>query len=235
MTKQQLRESIRRIINQELNETTYPKAGEKGNIKVSQLKKGDILGGSGLEVISISAGAKTPSGKVEVTVKDPKTGKELTKTWGKTTIVKVKDKTNENAPAPSKPATAPGVKEPPSKTPGKKEPRRPLGNPHTKPDNIPAKAGTKTKATMKEAEMLKQVIKRFKSKKMNEEAEQKYSYGTTQPHKDQGDYTIIVKAYPDPNGKNTKEQLMAMVDKHKNDEKAPMQIKFFKSKQEAGK
>ena len=46
--------------------------------------------------------------------------------------------------------------------------------------------------------------------------QQKYSYGTTQPNKDQGDYTIIVKAYPDPNGKNTKEQLMAMVDKYKN-------------------
>ena len=65
--------------------------------------------------------------------------------------------------------------------------------------------------------------------------QQKYSYGTSQPNKDQGDYTIIVKAYPDPNGKSTKEQLMAMVDKYKNDKKAPMQIKFFKSKKEAGK
>ncbi len=54
-----------------------------------------------------------------------------------------------------------------------------------------------------------------------------------QPFKDQGDYTIIVKAHPDPNGKNTKEQLMAMVDKYKNDKKAPMQIKFFKSKKQA--
>jgi hypothetical protein len=63
---------------------------------------------------------------------------------------------SENAPAPAKPATAPGVKEPPAKTPGKKEPRRPLGNPNVKPQ---------PKATMKEAEMLKQVIKRFKSKK----------------------------------------------------------------------
>lgn len=158
MTNHQLREAIRRIINQELNEATYPKAGEKGYVKVSSLKKGDILGGSNLEVISVSAGAKTPSGKIEVTVKDPKTGKEITKTWGKTTIVKVKDKTNENAPAPSKPATSPGVKEPPAKTPGKKEPRRPLGNPNVKP-------APKAKATMKEAEMLKQVIKRFKSKK----------------------------------------------------------------------
>jgi len=159
MTKQQIREAIRRVIQEELNEKTYPKAGEKGNVNVSQLKKGDILGGSGLEVVSVSAGAKTPSGKVEVTVKDPKTGKEITKTWGKTTVVKVKDKANENAPAPSKPTTSPGVKEPPAKTPGKKEPRRPLGNPNVKP-------GPKAeKATMKEAEMLKQVIKRFKSKK----------------------------------------------------------------------
>ena len=79
-------------------------------------------------------------------------------------IIKKELEENQPAQAPSKPATTPGVKEKPA-TPDKKEPRRPLGNPHTKPDNIPAKAGTKTKATMKEAEMLKQVIKRFKSKK----------------------------------------------------------------------
>jgi len=67
----------------------------------------------------------------------------------------------------------------------------------------------------------------------NKMEQQKYSYGTTQPNKDQGDYTIIVKAYPDPNGKNTKEQLMAMVDKYKNNKETPMQIKFFKSKKQA--
>jgi len=72
----------------------------------------------------------------------------------------IKAELEENAPAPSKPATAPGVKEPPSKTPGKKEPRRPLGNPNVQPAPKAIK-----KATMKEAEMLKQVIKRFKSKK----------------------------------------------------------------------
>jgi hypothetical protein len=72
----------------------------------------------------------------------------------------IKQELNENAPAPSKPATSPGVKEPPAKTPGKKEPRRPLGNPNVRPA-----PKAKTKATMKEAEMLKQVIKRFKSKK----------------------------------------------------------------------
>jgi hypothetical protein len=70
----------------------------------------------------------------------------------------IKAELNENSTAPAKPATKPGVKEPPSKTPGKKEPRRPLGNPNVKP-------APKAKATMKEAEMLKQVIKRFKSKK----------------------------------------------------------------------
>ena len=68
----------------------------------------------------------------------------------------IRQELNENNPA--KPATAPGVKEPPAKTPGKKEPRRPLGNPNVKPQ-------PKAKATMKEAEMLKQVIKRFKSRK----------------------------------------------------------------------
>jgi predicted Zn-dependent protease len=66
-------------------------------------------------------------------------------------------KLSENAPAPSKPtptkepAVAPGK-------PAEKKPRRPLGNPNVQP-------GPKAKATMKEAEMLKQVIKRFKSKK----------------------------------------------------------------------
>jgi hypothetical protein len=62
------------------------------------------------------------------------------------------------ATAPSKPSTRPGPGVAPGKpkeTPG---PRRPLGNPNVKPK-------PKAKATMKEAEMLKQVIKRFKSKK----------------------------------------------------------------------
>lgn len=72
-------------------EEKYPQAGKDGYIKVSQLKKGDTLGGSGLEVVSVSAGANTPSGKVEVTVKDPQTGKELTKTWNKSTTVRLKE------------------------------------------------------------------------------------------------------------------------------------------------
>lgn len=209
MTKQQLREAIRKIIKRELNESltekekdefdhiedilrhkaktksaispaimkkyndlkdkkkmsetkTYPVAGEKGYVKVSDLKKGDILGGSGLEVVSKSAGAKTESGKIEVTVKDPKTGKELTKTWSKSTTVRVKDKTNENAPAPSKPTEKPGPSIAPGK-PGEKEgPRRPLV---PKPVTTPIKNRTKRSATMEEANMVAQIVKRFKSKK----------------------------------------------------------------------
>ena len=64
-------------------------------------------------------------------------------------------KLSENAPAPSKPRETPGPAVAPGK-PAEKKPRRPLGNPNVKPQ---------PKATMKEAEMLKQVIKRFKSKK----------------------------------------------------------------------
>lgn len=160
MTKQQLRETIRRVIKQELNEATFPKAGEKGYVKVSDLKKGDKLAGSNVEIISISSGVKTPSGKVEVTVKDLKTGKELTKTWNKSTTVRLKDKTDEAAPAPSKPAP---TKEPavaPGK-PAEKKPRRPLGNPNVKPQ---------PKATMKEANDLAKIVNRFRSKKKANEA-----------------------------------------------------------------
>ena len=75
-------------MEEELNEKSYKVSPNA--ISVSSLKKGDILGGSGLEVVSISAGARTPSGKIEVTVKDPKTGNEVTKVWNKATKVTVK-------------------------------------------------------------------------------------------------------------------------------------------------
>ena len=67
----------------------------------------------------------------------------------------IKQELNEAETAPSKPTP---TKEPivaPGK-PAEKKPRRPLGNPNVKPG---------PKATVKEAEMLKQVIKRFRSKK----------------------------------------------------------------------
>ena len=90
MDKKKLLETVRRVIKETISEKKYPVAGEKGYIKVSDLKKGDVLGGSGLEIVSMSTGAKTPSGKIEVTVKDPKTGKELTKLWNKSTTVRLK-------------------------------------------------------------------------------------------------------------------------------------------------
>lgn len=64
------------------------------NSKQAQdLKKGDIIT-SGDEVVSVSAGAKTPSGKVEVTLKN-KDGKTRTSTWGKTTKIGLKVKETE--------------------------------------------------------------------------------------------------------------------------------------------
>ena len=65
----------------------------------------------------------------------------------------------ENGPAtaPSKPQERPGPAVAPGKPDtGKPKPRRPLGNPEVKP---------KPKATMKEADMLAKIIKRFKSAK----------------------------------------------------------------------
>jgi len=122
MTKEQLREAIRRVIKQELlNEALYLPP-----MQVAYFEGYD----------------------------DAKKGKPADVNYFRKHM-----ELDEAAPAPSKPATAPGTKEPPSKTPDKKEPRRPLGNPNVRP------APKAKKATMKEAEMLKNVIKRFKSKK----------------------------------------------------------------------
>ena len=159
MDKKKLLETVRRVIKETISEKKYPVAGENGYIRVSQLKKGDVLGGSGLEVVNITSGATTPSGKIEVTVKDPKTGKQLTKVWGKSTTVRLKDKTDEAAtPAPSKPKEKPGPAVAPGKPGEKQKPRRPLGNPSVKPA---------PKASMKEAEMLDKIVKRFRSAKKN--------------------------------------------------------------------
>ena len=63
---------------------------ENVNRKEAQyLKKGDIIT-SGEEIVSVSSGAKTPSGKIEVTLKN-KQGKIRTSIWGKTTKIGVKD------------------------------------------------------------------------------------------------------------------------------------------------
>lgn len=60
----------------------------KNSKQAQHLKKGDIIT-SGDEIISVSAGAKTPAGKVEVTLKT-KNGSTKTSTWGKTTMIGVK-------------------------------------------------------------------------------------------------------------------------------------------------
>lgn len=72
----------------------------------------------------------------------------------------IKQELSEAAPAPSKPSPTTEPTVAPGK-PAEKKPRRPLGNPEVKPG---PKAEVK-KATVKEAEMLKQVIKRFRNKK----------------------------------------------------------------------
>lgn len=73
-----------------LNETSYKISS---NSKEAQyLKKGDIITGG--EIISVSSGARTPSGKVEVILKG-KDGKTRKHIWGKFTKVGVKSKNEE--------------------------------------------------------------------------------------------------------------------------------------------
>jgi len=71
-----------------VNEASYKVS--KNSKEAQHLKKGDIIG-SGDEVVSVSAGAKTPKGKVEVTLKT-KDGKTKLSIWGKTTKIGVKEK-----------------------------------------------------------------------------------------------------------------------------------------------
>lgn len=61
----------------------------------------------------------------------------------------------ENAPAPSTPKEKPGTTTKPGKPGEKPKPRRPLGNPDVKPNP----------KAMNEDEMIKKIVKRFKSKK----------------------------------------------------------------------
>ena len=154
MTKQQLRESIRRVIKQELDEAKV----------IGKTKSGkDIyLDFNNPAHKNFTAADHDDASQVLLIGKSSASISSARKAAAKQHFLssKAKQKMSENAPAPSKPSTSPGVKEPPAKTPGKKEPRRPLGNPNVQPA-----PKAKTKATMKEAEMLKQVIKRFKSKK----------------------------------------------------------------------
>lgn len=78
------KESPKKAKKGEINETSYKTSA---NSKEAQhLKKGDIVTGG--EIISVSSGARTPSGKVEVMLN----GKPRKHIWGKFTKVGVKSK-----------------------------------------------------------------------------------------------------------------------------------------------
>ena len=84
------KESPKKAKKGEINETSYKTSA---NSKEAQhLKKGDIVTGG--EIISVSSGARTPSGKVEVILKG-KDGKTRKHIWGKFTKVGVKPKNEE--------------------------------------------------------------------------------------------------------------------------------------------
>ena len=131
MTKQQLREAIRRIIKQELNENLVVKGKKVKTYK----QNGDK--------------------SYTVTYEDDSTDKIAVShdDWDKLNDA---PKLSENAPAETKPKPGVKEKEPPAEKPDKRRKFEPKPGADPRP-----KAG----ATMKEAEMLKQVIKRFKSKK----------------------------------------------------------------------
>jgi hypothetical protein len=147
MTKQQLLEAIRRIISQELNEEMKTKSVSNPNAGKWRI-----------------VNDKTGNPMTKEFYNSKEEAMDAVRALGRTNapgikIIQLKDTmkvyTKENAPAPSKPRETPGPAVAPGK-PAEKKPRRPLGNPNVNPA---------PKATMKEAEMLKQVIKRFKSKK----------------------------------------------------------------------
>jgi hypothetical protein len=73
------------IIAKKLQESSYK--APSNSVEAGSLKKGDVLG-SGETVVSVSSGAKTPSGKVNVTLE--KNGKTRTAVWGKYTKVGIK-------------------------------------------------------------------------------------------------------------------------------------------------
>lgn len=89
---------IKMFLNHEIEEMAKKAAEAQHDIaersyKVSKnavpayiLKKGDIIT-SGEEIVSVSAGASTPSGKLDVVLKNPVTGKERGAQWGKHTMI----------------------------------------------------------------------------------------------------------------------------------------------------
>ncbi len=93
MNKKKLSETIRKVIKEELNENSTKR------VKVSNLKRGDVLSPTNLEVIDVSSGARTQPGKLDVTLRNNK-GKTITAIWGKNTEVSIKSSVEENYPQP---------------------------------------------------------------------------------------------------------------------------------------
>ena len=201
MTKQQLREAIRKIIKQELNESAKINTTDKFDIikrngeRIKGVKFIDmrtyIINGveknlndnDSVEKSTLNENKQYQKGDIVIPNKGPHKGEKhkvihvnddgtvniqpisSKKVQYRLGAVKAKPEDlsegpyeNQPSQTPSKPKTEPAV-HPGKPSTDKPNPRRPLGNPEVKP-------GPKAlKATMKEAEMLKQVIKRFKSKK----------------------------------------------------------------------
>jgi len=141
MTKQQLIETIRRVIKQELNEATNE---PKDDFEIKY------------RIVSIDNRGRILDYNYYNTMDDAREAARKIRQDAKIVKIKKPKKISENAP--SKPQEKPDVAEPPVKSPGKPKPRRPLGNPDVKP---------KPKATMTEAEMLAKIVKRFKAAKKN--------------------------------------------------------------------
>lgn len=80
----ELKQLIKEELNNFIKESEEPK---NIKIKVFQLKKGDKLGDGSIVKTTPSAGARTPSGKMEFT--STKNGKDYPKTWGKNTEITV--------------------------------------------------------------------------------------------------------------------------------------------------
>jgi len=157
MTKQQLREAIRRVIKQELNEGMKTKIVPNPNA-------------GKWRIVGIESGSPLTNEFYNSKEEAQAVGRKLRTKESGIKYIQLKDTmsvyTNENAPAPSKPSPTIKPTVAPDK-PAEKKPRRPLGNPEVpKHSPSPIKNQTKKKpVTMEEASKLKDIIQRFKSKK----------------------------------------------------------------------
>lgn len=88
------------------------------DVKVMNLGNGDILAGTGEKILNVYDSVNTPTGKINVELKNPKTGEVRTSVWNKYTTVRVK--INENKMSKEKQLTIALLAEKLSKLSGKK-------------------------------------------------------------------------------------------------------------------